>query len=559
MDSGLGAGIDLVGFIPGVGWVAKAGRTGRGFRSYGHAAREFVLTPKDLYNIARHPGKTTAPIFDSVVHGGKVLADPHTIPHTAISGRQGTLKGKVRDIGVDDPRSLDFQKHQIRPWESDSIAAKAAVDEATMRAALGKAGGAELPTGGRLTIDSVPINTIEGGALVHATPFGGIFSKDLLVQGSEKGMYFGPSGAVGLAKHTASGKTGPHKGYGVLLDPDGKTQSSGEWWHRGWEGERIVKNQDVLPKAEQYLQAHSVPDMGGQAYTVAMLGGKLSPLEIAKLKVQGITKAAHDLTPWRIRSKGWHIDEGAAARRIDDSLDPLGRPLGPEGKPQGPDGTAARLDDSLDPDGRPLGPDGRRDGRRRRFDDGEVHGSGREVHFYSQLADRTEAGRAERAVREGRDPERLGEYAPERPREVNLDEILREAAAREDVPVDEVPREPQPPVDEVPREPQPPVDEVPKEPQPPVDEVPREPQFPRSPRLMKFQRSLSRPLMKFPGNPSPRLMKFQRSLSRPLMKFPGNPSPRLMKFPGNPSPPLMKFPGNPSPPLTKFPRSRSRL
>ena len=81
------------------------------------------------------------------------------------------------------------------------------------------------------------------------------------------------------------------------------TQSSGKWWNRQAEIERVVPDEVVIPKAEQYLQAHSVPDLGGQPYSVAMLGGRLSPVEIAKLKAQGILKAAQDLTPGGISAR----------------------------------------------------------------------------------------------------------------------------------------------------------------------------------------------------------------------------------------------------------------
>ena len=275
-----------------------------------------------------------------------------------------------------------------------------------MKAARGESGAVTLPTGERLTIDPVPISQVKGGALVHATPMGSVFDKDLVVQGSEGGMFFAPSGSPRFASQSAIGKQGEFPTYGVLVDPDmiAGTQSSGKWWNRQAEIERVVPDEVVIPKAEQYLQAHSVPDLGGQPYSVAMLGGRLSPVEIAKLKAQGILKAAQDLTPGGIRSKGWRIEDGPSGRPVDPDgrplspdgrpldpdgrpTDPSGRPVDADGRPLGPDGR--RLDDSVDPDGRPLGPDGRPDGRRRGFDDGEVHGSGRELRFYSHLGDRT--------------------------------------------------------------------------------------------------------------------------------------------------------------------------
>ena len=183
----LGVAIDVAGFIPGIGLVAKAGRAGKGVRAYGHAAREFVTTPKDIYNLARHPLKTTAPIGQSVVHGGKVLADPHTIPHSALIGQHNTVKIGVGNLGVD-PSSVPGGKHVIGVGEEASLRAKEAVDAATMKeavdaatmkAARGESGAVTLPTGERLTIDPVPISQVKGGALVHATPMGSVFDKDL--------------------------------------------------------------------------------------------------------------------------------------------------------------------------------------------------------------------------------------------------------------------------------------------------------------------------------------------------------------------------------------------
>ena len=182
----LSVAIDVAGFIPGIGLVAKAGRAGKGVRAYGHAAREFVTTPKDIYNLARHPLKTTAPIGQSVVHGGKVLADPHTIPHSALIGQHNTVKIGVGNLGVD-PSSVPGGKHVIGVGEEASLRAKEAVDAATMKAARGESGAVTLPTGERLTIDPVPISQVKGGALVHATPMGSVFDKDLVVQGSEGG------------------------------------------------------------------------------------------------------------------------------------------------------------------------------------------------------------------------------------------------------------------------------------------------------------------------------------------------------------------------------------
>ena len=92
-------------------------------RAYGHAAREFVTTPKDIYNLARHPLKTTAPIGQSVVHGGKVLADPHTIPHSALIGQHNTVKIGVGNLGVD-PSSVPGGKHVIGVGEEASLRAK---------------------------------------------------------------------------------------------------------------------------------------------------------------------------------------------------------------------------------------------------------------------------------------------------------------------------------------------------------------------------------------------------------------------------------------------------
>ena len=282
-----------------------------------------------------------------------------------------------------------------------------------------------MPIGERLTIDQAPINKIKDGALVHATPFTSIFdhNRGLVVKNtSEGGMFFAPSGSSRFASYTATGKTGPHKGYGILLDDEviKDTVSSDKWWKRQGEIERVVPDDAVIPKVGQYLQAHSVPDMGGQPYNVVTLGGKLSALDIAKLKAQGILSAAQDLTPGGLRSKGWRIEDGPPVKPVDVSVKPVdvpgrpvdvpgrpvdasgrpvdasGRPVDADGRPVGPDGRPVDADGRpVGPDGRPVGPDGRPvgpDGRRRGFDDGEVHGSGREIRTMATFS--TEPRRA---------------------------------------------------------------------------------------------------------------------------------------------------------------------
>ena len=112
------------------------------------------------------------------------------------------------------------------------------------------------------------------------------------------------------------------------------TVSSDKWWKRQGEIERVVPDDAVIPKVGQYLQAHSVPDMGGQPYNVVTLGGKLSALDIAKLKAQGILSAAQDLTPGGLRSKGWRIEDGPPVKPVDVSVKPVdvpGRPVDASG------------------------------------------------------------------------------------------------------------------------------------------------------------------------------------------------------------------------------------
>ena len=288
-------------------------------------------------------------------------------------GQHNTVKVGVGNLGVD-PGSVQGGKHVIRPWETDLRLAKEAVDEATMKAVWGESGGVTLPTGERLTIDQAPINKIKDGALVHATPFTSIFdhNRGLVVKNtSEGGMSFAPSGSSRFASYTATGKTGPHKGYGILLDDEviKDTVSSDKWWKRQGEIERVVPDDAVIPKVGQYLQAHSVPDMGGQPYNVVTLGGKLSALDIAKLKAQGILSAAQDLTPGGLRSKGWRIEDGPPVKPVDVSVKPVdvpGRPVDVPGRPV--DASGRPVDASgrpVDADGRPVGPDGRPGGRRR--------------------------------------------------------------------------------------------------------------------------------------------------------------------------------------------------
>ena len=287
-----------------------------------------------------------------------------------------------------------------------------------MKAVRGESGGVTLPIGERLTIDQAPINKIKDGALVHATPFTSIFdhNRGLVVKNtSEGGMFFAPSGSSRFASYTATGKTGPHKGYGILLDDEviKDTVSSDKWWKRQGEIERVVPDDAVIPKVGQYLQAHSVPDMGGQPYNVVTLGGKLSALDIAKLKAQGILSAAQDLTPGGLRSKGWRIEDGPPVKPVDVSVKPVdvpgrpvdvpgrpvdasGRPVDASGRPVDASGRPVDADGRpVGPDGRPVGPDGRPvgpDGRRRGFDDGEVHGSGREIRTMATFS--TEPRRA---------------------------------------------------------------------------------------------------------------------------------------------------------------------
>ena len=350
-----------------------------------------------------------------------------------------------------------------------------------MKAVRGESGGVTLPTGERLTIDQAPINKIKDGALVHATPFTSIFdhNRGLVVKNtSEGGMFFAPSGSSRFASYTATGKTGPHKGYGILLDDEviKDTVSSDKWWKRQGEIERVVPDDAVIPKVGQYLQAHSVPDMGGQPYNVVTLGGKLSALDIAKLKAQGILSAAQDLTPGGLRSKGWRIEDGPPVKPVDVSVKPVdvpvrpvdvpGRPVDADGRPVGPDGRP------VDADGRPVGPDGRPvgpDGRRRGFDDGEVHGSGREIRTYGHLLDRTEAGSAEIAGWELVEPRT--DLRVELPRVDPRVEVPEEPTQ----PFDRVVREPVQPEDRIVREPVQPEDRIVREPVQPEDRIVREP------------------------------------------------------------------------------------
>ena len=316
--------IDAASFIPAVGLVGKGGRMRRGLGSYGALGREAIVTPQSLYRTIRHPVKTARRVTDSVIHGGKVLADPHTIPHSALIKAEGTVQIPATKLGVD-PSLLSPGKHYIRPDEKVLAQARANVDQATMMAARGETGMARLPTGEVLEIDPVPLGQTTRGALVHATPHGSIFSKELRVNPEYGPLHSAPTGAPRFAERSALGYEGPFPGYGVILDKDviDQTVSSGATYRRNIEVERMTPVDDVLPRAQQYLQAHSVPDIGSQAYTVAVLGGKLSPRQIAELKVRGIAKAAYDVTPWGLRSKGYRIrdDVHRPGGRADDVLD----------------------------------------------------------------------------------------------------------------------------------------------------------------------------------------------------------------------------------------------
>ena len=357
--------IDAASFIPAVGLVGRAGRMRRGLGSYGALGREAIVTPRSLYKTIRHPVKTARRFTDSVIHGGKVVADTHTIPHSALIKTHGSRHIPGTELGVD-PSLLSPGKYTIRPDEQAVLQARASVDAATMMAARGETGVARLPTGEVLEIDPVPLGQTTRGALVHATPFSSMFSKELRVDPAYGPLHSAPTGAPKFASESALGLSGPFPGYGVILDKDviDQTVSSGATYQRNFEVERMTRVDDVLPRAQQYLQAHSVPDIGSEAYTVAVVGGKLSPRQIAELKVRGIVKAANDLTPWGLRSKGYRIrddvlDPDDLARRGRGADDALSRQAD-----EGADARRRRADDALSRQA-----DEGADARRRRADE----------------------------------------------------------------------------------------------------------------------------------------------------------------------------------------------
>ena len=470
-----------------------------------------------------------------------------------------------------------------------------------MKAVRGESGGVTLPTGERLTIDQAPINKIKDGALVHATPFTSIFdhNRGLVVKNtSEGGMFFAPSGSSRFASYTATGKTGPHKGYGILLDDEviKDTVSSDKWWKRQGEIERVVPDDAVIPKVGQYLQAHSVPDMGGQPYNVVTLGGKLSALDIAKLKAQGILSAAQDLTPGGLRSKGWRIEDGPPVKPVDVSVKPVdvpgrpvdvsgrpvdasgrpvdasgrpvdadgrpvgpdgrpvdadGRPVGPDGRPVGPDGRPVGPDGRpVGPDGRPVGPDGRPvgpDGRRRGFDDGEVHGSGREIRTYGHLLDRTEAGSAEIAGRELVEPRT--DLRVELPRVDPRVEVPR-ADSRVEVPeeptqpFDRIVREPVQPEDRIVREPVQPEDRIVREPVQPEDRVVREPVQPED-RIVREPVQPEDRIVREPVQPEDRIVREPVQPEDTIGREPDQPEDRIIHEPPPPEDTIVREPDPP--------------
>ena len=445
------AGLDALTFVPGVGFVARAARAGRGAGRILSAGARATVAP-DLSWITR-PGDAAAMFGRGYSQGAQTLLRPGVTPISGMARLTDTTRVLAKDMGL----SSDIPTMALDDLTKSKVGrARQAVDEATHRAARGDSRPVPIPErpGYYLQIESAPMNRILDDAVYfHTTPDGGYvripddgYTVGLGSEGAKRSQFYAPTAAERFTETAARGGYPTEPTVVVIRDPDAIAriselardparadefkdlirsvnegvglESAGKAYKARraptvFESEMVAKYGTQWQKPSQTLRTFDLMGHGGRPINVQVIGKPLTLSQQARLKMEGLTSAitprrGYKITKGEVPPEGGVADDlrdvyrvgddaGDNARRVGDDAGDNARRVGDDAGDN-----ARRVGDDAGDNARRVGDDAGDNARRVGDDAGdnarfldeaeEVLDFGDDARLYRDALDRPVAG-----------------------------------------------------------------------------------------------------------------------------------------------------------------------
>lgn len=269
--------LDVLTIIPFVSTIAASSRAGLGLsRSVAQATMAELKAP---FTTLMHPVATGKAAYSAI----ESLIMPKHIPLQSLEVSYHTIRLPVKAVGGDGKLAM-----QVR----DDIMRKSASGEAPVSEIQGV----------RASIGTKAVNETVQTVVFHGTddirPFldGVTINSPKEPKAAVGGMYVAPSlnSRFSLAKSDGTVTEGGVKGFLMITDPKliGALRPSGKLYKGTAEMELILPNGVNLPKPSQVVYSRAA---NGEGLTGLVFGPKLTPRQIAQMKVLGAPALVSDI------------------------------------------------------------------------------------------------------------------------------------------------------------------------------------------------------------------------------------------------------------------------